>query len=83
MMEKLLNFLYGFIILGLIFSIPYFIIRHNINKDIQYKYKIWVRHHGKYRTNYYKMEGDCIHFIDEDGKDRIIRSNDMEITKNK
>lgn len=82
-MEKLLNFLAGFIIFGLIFSIPYFIIRHDINKDLQYKYKIWIRHHGGYRTNQYRMEEDCIHFIDEEGKGKIICSKDIEITKNK
>ena len=55
-MERILNAIVILFIIGLISTISIMIHKHESDKDLRYKYKIFIRHHGVFRTNSYQRE---------------------------
>jgi hypothetical protein len=83
-LEVLTSALFGiFIVLliGAMVYLPFYFFNKDSELDKTYKYHIWVKGIGNYRTNSYQIDGKCLTFTDRHGAYITVCGSDMEITK--
>ena len=69
------------LLLGALVYLPFYVHYKDKTLDETYKYHIWVKGIGNYRTNSYQLNGKCLTFTDRHGAYITVCGSDMEITK--
>ncbi len=69
------------LLLGALVYLPFYFVHKDNELNKTYKYRIWVKGIGNYRTNSYQIDGKCLTFTDRHGAYITVCGSDMEITK--
>ena len=69
------------LLLGALVYLPFYFVHKDNELNKTYKYRIWVKGIGNYRTNSYQLNGKCLTFTDRHGEYITVCGSDMEITK--
>ena len=69
------------LLLGALVYLPFYFVHKDNELNKTYKYRIWVKGIGNYRTNSYQLNGKCLTFTDRHGAYITVCGSDMEITK--
>jgi hypothetical protein len=67
------------LLFGGLLYLPFYLYQRDLKLDATYKYQIWVKGVGNYRTNSYKKDGKCLNFTTHRNEKIMVCGGDIEI----